>query len=95
MAPEVFFLETGFKSDVWSAGVILYEMTFGRPPYFSLFDRDQKVAAILSMMPIHFPPLNDFYLLDKTYKRKHVYMTIYENKLKTTLTIVFLFWFFF
>jgi serine/threonine-protein kinase TTK/MPS1 len=64
MAPEVFSHRTGFKSDVWSAGVILYEMTYGRPPYFGILDRDQKVAAISAMTPIQFPPLNDYYLLD-------------------------------
>lgn len=64
MAPEVFSHQTGFKSDVWSAGIILYEMTYGRPPYFGLFDRNQKVAAISSMTPIPFPPIHDMALLD-------------------------------
>lgn len=64
MAPEVFSYQTGFKSDIWSAGVILYEMTYGRPPYFAILDRDQKVAAISTMSPIQFPPLNDHILLD-------------------------------
>lgn len=64
MAPEVFSHQTGFKSDVWSAGVILYEMTYGRPPYFSIFDRDQKVAAISGMTPVQYPPIYDRYLLD-------------------------------
>jgi serine/threonine-protein kinase TTK/MPS1 len=64
MAPEVFLHQTGFKSDIWSAGVILYEMVYGRPPYFSIFDKHQKVAAISSMTPIRFPPLKDRYLLD-------------------------------
>ncbi|CAF0899857.1 unnamed protein product [Adineta steineri] len=56
MAPEVFSHQTGFKSDVWSAGIILYEMTYGRPPFFAIMDRDQKIAAISSMAPISFPP---------------------------------------
>lgn len=64
MAPEVFSHQTGFKSDVWSAGIILYEMVYGLPPYFGLQNRDQKVAAISAMAPIFFPPLDDFYLLD-------------------------------
>ena len=64
MAPEVFSHQTGFKSDVWSAGVILYEMTYGRPPYFGIHDRDRKVAAISAMTPMRFPPLNDYHLLD-------------------------------
>ncbi|CAF1024578.1 unnamed protein product [Adineta steineri] len=64
MAPEVFSHQTGFKSDVWSAGVILYEMTYGRPPYFSIFDRNQKVAAISAMAPIMFPPMFDPVLMD-------------------------------
>lgn len=64
MAPEVFAYKTGFKSDVWSAGIILYEMTYGRPPFFSIFDRNQKVAAISSKAPIHFPSQWDHHLTD-------------------------------
>jgi serine/threonine protein kinase len=64
MAPEVFSHETGFKSDVWSAGVILYEMTYGRPPYFGLFDRKLKIAAISTKTPINFSPLQDHQLYD-------------------------------
>ncbi|CAF1251120.1 unnamed protein product [Adineta steineri] len=64
MAPEVFSHQTGFKSDVWSAGIILYEMTYGRPPFFAIMDRDQKIAAISSMAPISFPPVPDRPLLD-------------------------------
>ncbi|CAF3617221.1 unnamed protein product [Rotaria sordida] len=64
MAPEVFFHETSLESDIWSAGVILYEMTYGRPPYFGIFDRHQKMDAIARMTPISYPPLNDHYLFD-------------------------------
>jgi serine/threonine-protein kinase TTK/MPS1 len=64
MAPEVFSRETGFKSDVWSAGIILYEMVYGRPPYFAIADRHEKVQAITSMQPIPFPLLMDPYLFD-------------------------------
>jgi serine/threonine-protein kinase TTK/MPS1 len=64
MAPEVFSRQTGFKSDVWSAGIILYEMTYGRPPYFAISDRNQKVAAISSMTPIPFAPVRDRNLFD-------------------------------
>ncbi len=64
MAPEIFAHETGFKSDIWSAGIILYEMTYGRPPYFNIIDRKQKVVAISSRTPISLRPLRDRYLLD-------------------------------
>jgi serine/threonine protein kinase len=64
MAPEVFSHETGFKSDIWSAGIILYEMAYGRPPYFAIGDRTQKAVAIASMTPIRYPALRDRYLLD-------------------------------
>lgn len=64
MAPEVFSHQTGFKSDVWSAGVILYEMTFGRPPYFHIINRNQKVAVIASKRPVPVPPLRDQHLND-------------------------------
>jgi serine/threonine protein kinase len=64
MAPEVFAHQTGFKSDIWSAGSILYEMTYGRPPYFAFMDRYEKVAAISSKVPIPFPSLPDRHLLN-------------------------------
>ena len=64
MAPEVFSHQTGFQSDVWSAGAILYEMTYGYPPYFFLFDRELKAVAISTMIPIYLPPLNNILLLD-------------------------------
>jgi serine/threonine-protein kinase TTK/MPS1 len=64
MAPEVFAHRTGFKSDIWSAGIILYEMTYGRPPYFDISDRNQKISAISSRVPISFPPLRDRHLFD-------------------------------
>lgn len=64
MAPEIFHHQTGFKSDIWSAAVILYEMTYGRPPFFNFMNRNQKVAVISSRRPVPFPPLRDTYLLD-------------------------------
>ncbi|CAF0726696.1 unnamed protein product [Rotaria sp. Silwood1] len=64
MAPEVFSHHTSFKSDVWSAGIILYEMTYGRPPYFGVFDRHEKVEVIAAMTPINFPPMDDLYLVN-------------------------------
>ncbi|CAF4556969.1 unnamed protein product, partial [Rotaria socialis] len=64
MAPEVFAYQTGFKSDIWSAGVILYEMTYGYPPYFDFIDREQKISAIARMTPIIYPPVDDLFLLD-------------------------------
>nr|ACC43953.1 serine-threonin kinase copy 1 [Philodina roseola] len=64
MAPEVFFLQTGSKSDVWSAGIILYEMSYGRPPFIDIVDRQAKIAAITSPSPIFLGPLADLYLFD-------------------------------
>ena len=64
MAPEIFAHETGFKSDVWSAGIILYEMTYGRPPYYYIADRSQKVSALASTTPIRIPALRDRALFD-------------------------------
>ncbi|CAF0804367.1 unnamed protein product [Rotaria sordida] len=64
MAPEVFSHTIGFKSDVWSAGIILYEMTYGRPPFFGIQDRNLKVAIIASREPIRFPRRRNRYLID-------------------------------
>ena len=64
MAPEALSHRIGFKSDVWSAGAMLYEMTYGRPPYFGISDRKRKAAAILSGTHISFPPQRDRRLVD-------------------------------
>ncbi|CAF3978372.1 unnamed protein product [Rotaria magnacalcarata] len=64
MGPEVFSYHTGVKSDVWSAGIILYEMTYGRPPFYGIFDQNEKAAAIASRTPIRFPPERNRYLVD-------------------------------
>ncbi|CAF1034062.1 unnamed protein product [Rotaria sp. Silwood1] len=64
MAPEVFSHKIGFKSDVWSAGIILYEMTYGRPPFMNIPGKQQKVAVIASKAPISFPSHRNRYLVD-------------------------------
>ncbi|CAF4440466.1 unnamed protein product [Rotaria socialis] len=64
MAPEVFSHQSGVKSDVWSAGIILYEMTYGSPPFYGIFDRNEKAAAIASGTPILFFPERNRYLVD-------------------------------
>ena len=40
IAPELLQGESDCKSDVWSAGVILYMLTTGKPPYDGLSDKD-------------------------------------------------------
>lgn len=64
MAPEVFFHRTGYASDVWSAGIILYEMVYGRPPFSHLVDRRAKVEGIKHAVRIPMPPTEDRWLND-------------------------------
>ena len=38
MAPELFKShQYDYKADIWSLGVLFYEMLFGCPPYFLIF----------------------------------------------------------
>lgn len=64
MGPEVFHYQTGLKSDVWSAGIILFEMVFGRPPFYEIFDREEKVLAIISSQQLVVPRIEDRHLYD-------------------------------
>ena len=38
LAPEIFYKNYNNKCDIWSAGVILYTMLSGRPPFNSFND---------------------------------------------------------
>lgn len=55
LAPEVLYEEgyTGFSSDVWSLGVVLYAMTVGRMPYKGKSLEDLK--AVLRSQTLSFP----------------------------------------
>lgn len=64
MAPEVFSHRTGFKSDIWSAGVILYEMSYGLPPFYGIKDRTRKISAISSQRPIPLPSIHQSDLIE-------------------------------
>ncbi|CAF0805129.1 unnamed protein product [Didymodactylos carnosus] len=57
MAPEVLTKRYGYKADVYSAGCILYEMTYGAPPYSLIFDRFEKIEALRYGFPIQYAPI--------------------------------------
>ena len=40
VAPEILLGECDFKSDMWSAGVILFMLITGKPPYDGIDDKD-------------------------------------------------------
>lgn len=54
MAPEVFTGRYDSSVDLWSAGVILYECLYGRPP-FCADSYEKLVSEILSSAPISYP----------------------------------------
>ncbi|KAJ6237563.1 kp78a-related [Anaeramoeba flamelloides] len=58
-APEILRRQqySGFKSDVWSMGVILYLMVVGSPPFFSMNARDlfQKIVTGSYILPNYLP----------------------------------------
>ncbi|KAA6402410.1 MAG: putative TTK protein kinase [Streblomastix strix] len=49
-------VKLGLESDIWSLGMILYEMIFGKP-YYSNLRSQQKVAAIISEAQVIIPPV--------------------------------------
>lgn len=55
LAPEILYEEgyTGYESDVWSLGVVLYAMSVGRMPYKGKSIEDLK--AVLRSSPLNFP----------------------------------------
>lgn len=70
IAPEALDLSStpsismGIASDVWSLGIILYEMVYHTTPFAAISDVLQKVKRILSPEPIELPDAGNEYLHD-------------------------------
>jgi len=56
MAPEAFNGERNEQTDIWSAGVVLYQLLSGRLP-FPQTDLPELMAAIINKHPEPLPPL--------------------------------------
>merc|ERR1711862_733217 len=56
-------IKISFKSDVWSLGCILYQLTYGKMPFGDIKHPLMKLQAITNVdHPIQFPLLPDTYV---------------------------------
>lgn len=59
MAPEILDAKAyDRKADIWSVGVLYYQMIFGEYPYFGISVTDKKMLAIINANRPNYSKLN-------------------------------------
>jgi len=77
MAPEMFnFQEYNNKVDIWSAGVILYELVMFKKPFVNIKDEEELKDIIIKEKYEKFPPLTD----SRLKRLLNIMLNVYEKR---------------
>jgi len=95
MAPEAMSSQgkVDFKSDVWSLGLVLYELCLGRSPFTALLDKNATAAQLQAVVQALVRPRLDCQLIRRLYDPvwAHVceQMVVYEQERRICLPDLF------
>ena len=77
MAPEMFnFQEYNNKVDIWSAGVILYELVMFKKPFVNIRDEEELKDIIINEKYEKFPPMTD----SRLKRLLNIMLNVYEKR---------------
>ncbi|XP_016976915.1 NUAK family SNF1-like kinase 2 [Drosophila rhopaloa] len=95
MAPETMSTQgkVDFKSDVWSLGLVVYELCLGRSPFAALLDKNATPVQLHAVVQALVRPRLDCQLIRRLYDPMWAHvcelMVVYEQELRVCLPDLF------